>query len=50
MTSEELLGRYEWSKLNHLQVGRYAEHLATMRFIDDTGEIDSDIIYSAIKE
>lgn len=34
MQADDLLGRYQWSKLNHLQVGRYAEHIATMRFIE----------------
>ena len=34
MTTENLLERHQWSKLNHLQIGRYAEYLATMRFIE----------------
>lgn len=34
MTTEESSSRYQWATLNHLQIGRYAEHLATMRFIE----------------
>lgn len=26
--------RHDWSRLNHLQLGKYAEHLATMRLIE----------------
>ena len=26
------INRYQWSSLRHLQIGRSAEHLATMRF------------------
>lgn len=37
--------RFRWSKLSHLQVGRYAEHLTTMRFLEAgfqvyTSEVD----------
>lgn len=34
MTTDILNLRYQWSNLNHLQIGRYAEHIATMRFIE----------------
>ncbi len=34
MTADKVLDRFQWSKLSHLQVGRYAEHIATMRFIE----------------
>jgi len=34
MPSDDPLERHQWANLNHLQVGRYAEHLATMRFIE----------------
>ena len=41
MTSENSLSRHKWSKLSHLQVGRYAEHLATLRFIEAGLEVYS---------
>ena len=33
--------RHKWSALSHLQVGRYAEHFATMRFIEAGLEVYS---------
>ena len=45
MDAQMLPERYQWSALNHMQIGRYAEHLATMRFIEAglevyTSEVD----------
>lgn len=34
MKTETLPERHQWTRLNHLQLGRYAEHIATMRFIE----------------
>ena len=34
MTSNDSSQRYQWSQLSPLQLGRYAEHLATMRFLE----------------
>lgn len=41
MNDEEkfLSNRYQWSSLSHLQIGRYAEHLTTMRFLEAGFEV-----------
>ena len=52
------MGRCNWCRLNHLQVGRYAEHLVTMEFIlygfdDYSSEVDDrgiDLEYEDARE
>jgi hypothetical protein len=41
MLSDEPVPRYQWSKLTSMQIGRYAEHLGTMRFIEAGLEVYS---------